>query len=115
MLNSGIPVTVLAVWIVAATGWGAVAGGLRRGLSGYTRRLTLLAHVLALPAVVLFPSILGFGFLYLSIAVAAEWWALILVTRGRPERLVQQGDLRRLAAWLTLTATATVITTSMIL
>jgi hypothetical protein len=114
-LLNGVPVTVLTVWIVAAAGWGAVAGGLRRGLSGYTRRLALLAHVLTLPGVVLFPSVLGFGFLYVSIAVAAEWWALILVTRGRPERLVLRGDLRWLAAWLTLTAAATVITTSMIL
>ncbi|KAB2347553.1 hypothetical protein F8566_20600 [Actinomadura rudentiformis] len=114
MLNE-YPATVLAVWVLSAAGWGAVAGGLCRGLSGYTRRLALLAHVLTLPAVVLFPSILGFGFLYLSIAVAAEWWALILVTRGRPERLVLRGDLRRLAAWLALTAAATMITTSMIL
>ncbi|GAA2599368.1 hypothetical protein GCM10010411_36180 [Actinomadura fulvescens] len=105
---------MLAVWIAAAVGWGAVAGGLRRGLSGYPRRIALLAHILTLPAVVLIPSLLGFGFLYLSIAVAAEWWALLVVTRARPERLVLHGDPRRLAAWLALTAAATVIATCMI-
>ncbi|MFG2003591.1 hypothetical protein ACGFNU_30960 [Spirillospora sp. NPDC048911] len=114
-MPNGVPATVLVVWIAAVIGWGVVAGGLGRGLSGYPRRLALLAHVLTLPGVVLFPSILGFGFLYASIAAAAEWWALILVTRGRPERLVLRGDLRGLAAWLALTGGAATIAAHMIL
>lgn len=47
---------------------------------------------------------LGFGFLYTLIALGAQWWALALVTRLRPERLVDpaSGGPANLTAWLAL-------------
>ena len=46
-----------------------------------------------------------------TIALAAEWWALLLVTGFRPERLLSTGGLGRLAAWATLAGAATLVTT----
>jgi hypothetical protein len=102
---------VLALWLLAAAGWGAIAAGLRRGLSGFARRTALAAHAMTAPGVVLCCAILGFGSLNGLIALTAEWWALILATGLRPERLVASGSLPRLAAWSLLTAAAVAVVT----
>src|SRR5690606_41722890 len=74
----------------------------------------LFAHVATPAAVVLLFSVLGFGSLYATIALAAEWWALLLVTGFRPERLLSTGGLGRLAAWATLAGAATLVTTRVV-
>ncbi|WP_231334195.1 hypothetical protein [Actinomadura graeca] len=112
---NGLPVTVLAVWVLCVLGWAAVLAGLRRGLRGPSRGPALFAHTLTPAAVVLLFSLVGFGSLYASIALAAEWWALILVTGLRPERLLATGGLGRLAAWAAVTAAATLLAGRLIL
>ncbi|WP_243725584.1 hypothetical protein [Actinomadura rubrisoli] len=112
---SGLPTTVLAVWILCATGWGVILAGLRRGLHGPSRGPALFAHTVTPAAVVLTFSLVGFGSLYAMIALTAEWWALALVTGLRPERLLATGGLRRLAAWGVLTAAATLAAERLIL
>ena len=102
----GLPAVVPLVWLVAAGGWIAVAAGLRRGLSGQARRAALIAHVMTAPGVVLVCATPGFGFLYATVALTAEWWALIVATRLRPERLVASGSPSRLAVWSALAAVA---------
>ncbi|MEU5881289.1 hypothetical protein [Spirillospora sp. NPDC047279] len=103
------------MWIAAAAGWGVIAGGLRRGLSGHPRRIALVAHGLTPAGLVLVPSMLGFGHLYASIGAAAEWWALAAVTGFRPERLVVSGGPRRLAAWSVLAAAIALVTARFVL
>jgi hypothetical protein len=102
----GLPVTVPALWLLAVTGWAAIAAGLYRGLSGFGRRTALIAHVLTAPGVVLVCAMLGMGSVSGMIALAAEWWALLLATRLRPERLLASGSLPLLAAWSGLTVLA---------
>jgi hypothetical protein len=96
-------VVVPALWLLAAAGWVLIALGLHRGLTGFRRRVALIAHVMTAPGVVLGCATLGFGSLYATIALAAEWWALIMITGLRPERLLVSGSLPRLAGWSALT------------
>ncbi|TDC56147.1 hypothetical protein E1281_08820 [Actinomadura sp. KC345] len=111
---NGLPVTVLAVWVLCAIGWGAVLAGLRRGVHGPARGPSLFAHTAAGAGTVLLFSLIGFGSLHATIAVAAEWWALLLVTGFRPERLLSTGGLGRLAAWGAVTAVATLAATRLV-
>ncbi|MEU8802646.1 hypothetical protein [Spirillospora sp. NPDC048819] len=104
---SGLPVTVVALWVLCAAGWGIVLAGLRRSIHGPARGPTLFAHVATPAGVVLTFSLIGFGALYGTLALTAEWWALLLVTGFRPERLLSTGGLGRLAAWAAVTAAAT--------
>ncbi|WUI01617.1 hypothetical protein OHR68_07310 [Spirillospora sp. NBC_00431] len=104
---NGLPTTVVVVWVLCATGWGAVLGGLRGGVHGPARGPVLFAHAITPAGVVLTCSLIGFGSLYATIALTAEWWALLLVTGFRPEQLLSTGGLGRLAAWAALTAVAT--------
>lgn len=99
--------TVLAVWTLCFAGWGVVLAGLRRGLRGPARGPALFAHTATPAGVILTFSLIGFGSLYATIALTAEWWALLLVTGFRPERLLSTGGLGRLAAWAAVTAAAT--------
>ncbi|TDE31103.1 hypothetical protein E1289_17275 [Actinomadura sp. 6K520] len=108
---NGLPVTVSALWLLCAAGWAAVLVGLRRNVHGPARGPVLFAHTAAPAAVVLLFSLIGFGSLYATIALAAEWWALLLVTGFRPERLLSTGGLGRLAAWATVAGAATLATT----
>jgi hypothetical protein len=98
---NGVPLTVLALWLLAATGWGAILAGLRHGPSG---RPAVIAHTLSAPGLVLFCALLGHGSLHGTIAITAQWWSLALVTGFRPERLLRYGTLPRLALWAALTA-----------
>lgn len=77
---------------------------LRRGLRGPERGPALFAHVATPAGIVLLFSLIGFGSLYGTIALAAQWWALLAVTGLRPERLLATGGLGRLAAWAAVTA-----------
>ncbi|GGP94980.1 hypothetical protein GCM10010187_08040 [Actinomadura coerulea] len=104
---NGLPVTVLVVWVLCAAGWGAVLLALRRGMHGPSRGPALFAHTVTPAGTVLLFSLIGLGSLYATIALAAEWWALLAVTRFRPERLLSTGGLGRLAAWAAVTAAAT--------
>ncbi|MWK37246.1 hypothetical protein GEV43_26395 [Actinomadura sp. J1-007] len=110
------------MWVLGAVGWGVVLAGLRRGVHGLARAPALFAHALTPAGAVLACSVAGFGFLYATIALTAEWWALALVTGFRPERLLEPdprraggADLRRLAAWAALTAAATAAAGALIL
>ncbi|MFB4307051.1 hypothetical protein [Actinomadura sp. GTD37] len=96
---------VLVIWVLGAVGWGAVLAGLR-GLRGPARGPALFAHTATPAGIVLLFSLLGFGSLYATIALTAEWWALLAVTGFRPGRLVASGGLGRLAAWIAGTAAA---------
>ncbi|RKS77182.1 hypothetical protein BZB76_2559 [Actinomadura pelletieri DSM 43383] len=97
----------MAVWVLCALGWGAVLAGLRNGVHGAARGPSLFAHAITPAGVVLTFSLLGFGSLYATIALAAEWWALLLVTGFRPKRLLVTGGLGRLAAWAAVTVLGT--------
>jgi hypothetical protein len=97
---NGVPVTILALWLLAASGWGLILGGLRHGPFG---RAAVIAHALTPPGLFVFCALLGFGLLHGTIALTAEWWSLALVTRLRPERLLRYGTLPRLVAWAALT------------
>ena len=88
--------------MLGAVGWGAVLAGLR----GRGRGPALFAHVATPAGTVLLFSLIGFGSLYATIALTAEWWALLAVTGFRPHRLLGTGGLGRLAAWLAATAAA---------
>lgn len=103
---NGLPVAVLAVWLLCAAGWGVVLAGLRNGLRGPSRGTALFAHTVTPAAVVLLFALIGFGSLYATIALTAEWWSLLVVTGFRPERLLATGGLGRLAAWAALTVAA---------
>ncbi|WP_243708899.1 hypothetical protein [Actinomadura sp. GC306] len=100
-----------ALWLLCAAGWAAVLVGLRRRVRGRARGPVLFAHTATPAAVVLLFSLIGFGALYATVALTAEWWALLLVTGFRPERLLSTGGLGRLAAWATLAGAATLATT----
>ncbi|WP_433463301.1 hypothetical protein [Spirillospora sp. CA-128828] len=99
--------TVLVAWLLCAAGWGVVLAGLRNGLHGPSRGPALFAHTVTPAGVILLFALIGFGSLYATIALAAEWWALLAVTGLRPERLLSTGGLGRLAAWAAVTAAAT--------
>jgi hypothetical protein len=99
-------VAVLVIWALGGVGWAAVLLGLRRGLHGPARGPSLFAHFATPAATVLLFSLIGFGSLYATIALTAEWWALLAVTGFRPERLLAAGGLGRLAAWAAGTAAA---------
>ena len=96
-------------------GWGAVAAGLRRGLSGFSRRTALTAHAMTWPGTVLVFAVTGFGAVHGTIVLTAEWWALALATGLRPERLLVAGSLPRLAAWSALTVLAVAAATPVVL
>lgn len=100
----GIPAALPVLWLLTGAGWTATAVGLYRGLSGFGRRTALIAHVMTPPGAALVCMTWGLGSLFATIALAAEWWALLLATGLRPERLVTSGTLPRLAAWSALTA-----------
>ncbi|MEW2358753.1 hypothetical protein [Spirillospora sp. NPDC029432] len=102
---------LLALWLLAVTGWLAVTLGLARAPAGFARRTALLAHLMTGPGVVLFCAVTGFGSLHGTIALAAEWWALILVTGLRPGRLLATGTLPRLAAWAAAAAALALLAT----
>ncbi|WP_242905281.1 hypothetical protein [Actinomadura terrae] len=106
---NGLPTAVLIVWAMCVLGWGAVYVGLRRGLHGLSRGPALFAHALTPASVVLLCSLIGFGSLQSLIVLAAEWWALLLVTGLRPERLVATGGLGRLASWAAVAAAGTLL------
>ncbi|GAA2161814.1 hypothetical protein [Actinomadura napierensis] len=103
------------IWIMCAAGWGVVLAGLRRGLRGPERGPALFAHTAAPAGVVLMSALIGYGSLYATIALAAQWWSLSVVTGFRPARLVAGGGLGRLAAWLLLTAAVTYVTGRLVL
>ncbi|WP_308287122.1 hypothetical protein [Actinomadura parmotrematis] len=105
-----MPAAVLAVWLAVALGWGAVLAGMRRGLHGRARGPALLLHGITPWLLLLGFATLGYGSLYAMIALAAEWWALLLVTRLRPERLLD-GGARLAALWLAIAAAATLLAT----
>ncbi|WP_246342884.1 hypothetical protein [Actinomadura verrucosospora] len=107
--------SVVVVWIMCAAGWGVVLAGLRRGLRGPGRGPALFAHTVTPAGVVLTFALIGYGSLYATIALAAEWWSLAVVTGFRPARLVAGGGLRRAAAWLLLTAAVTYVTGRLVL
>lgn len=92
---------LLPLWIAAGAGWWLIAIGLIRRLDGHPRRAALVAHTMTPMAAVPLCVILGFGLLYAVIGLTVEWWALAIVTRCRPERLVapEAGALRLLAVW----------------
>ncbi|WP_245666688.1 hypothetical protein [Actinomadura latina] len=98
--------TVLVVWTLCGVGWGVVLARLRAGLRGPARGPALFAHTATLAGIVLLFSLIGFGSLYATVALTAEWWALLAVTGFRPERLLATGGLGRLAAWAAGTAAA---------
>lgn len=110
-----MPTTVLAVRIAGFAGWAVILAGLRRGLPGRTRGPALFAHAITPASLIFAFMILGFGSLYATIALAAEYWALILVTRLRPERLLDSGGLALLAVWAAVTAAFTLVATHLIL
>ncbi|POM27691.1 hypothetical protein BTM25_21100 [Actinomadura rubteroloni] len=112
---AGFPTPVLVLWIVAATGWGAVLAGLRAGLPGRTRGPAVFAHVLTAPAALLAPALVGFGALPLTVGVAAAWWALALTTGFRPQRLVAAGGWGRLALFLVVAVPGAVAGTHLVL
>ncbi|MDL4817871.1 hypothetical protein [Actinomadura opuntiae] len=103
------------IWIMCAAGWGVVLAGLRRGLRGPGRGPALFAHTATPAGAVLLFALIGYGSLYATIALAAQWWSLSLVTGFRPARLVADGGLRRLAAWLLLTAAVTYVAGRLVL
>ncbi|XNL82523.1 hypothetical protein K8Z49_15810 [Actinomadura madurae] len=111
---NGLPVTVLVIWALCAAGWGAVLAGLRNGLRGPARAPALFAHTATPAGVVLLFSLIGFGSLHATIALTAEWWALLAVTGFRPERLLSTGGLARLAAWAAVTAAAAYAATRLV-
>ena len=84
---------------------------LRVGTHGPARGPVLFAHTATPAGVVMLFSLIGFGFLHATIALAAEWWALLLVTGFRPERLLATGGLGRFAAWIAVTGAAALATT----
>ncbi|MBE1530334.1 hypothetical protein [Actinomadura algeriensis] len=95
---------IVALWALCGAGWIAVLAGLRRGVHGPPRGPSLFAHTVTPAAVVLLCAHLGHGSLYATIWLAAQWWALMIVTGLRPERLTATGGLRRLGAWLAISA-----------
>lgn len=106
------PGLVPTLWIAAGAGWGVIAAGLWRGLSGQTRRAAMLAHVLTPGGIVLRSSLVGYGLLPALITVTAGWWALAAVTGLRPERIIDPADAGaavRLAAWFALGAVVVVV------
>ncbi|WP_433335169.1 hypothetical protein [Spirillospora sp. CA-294931] len=109
-----MPTAVLVLWVLTLAGWATVGAGLRRGLSGYARRLATAAHVGTLPGLILLHTTLGFGSLHCAIAAFAQWWALALVTGFRPERLLVSGGPGRAAAWAAATAALALAATRLI-
>jgi hypothetical protein len=112
---AGFPTPVLVLWIVAATGWGAVLAGLRAGLPEATRGPAVFAHVLTAPTALLVPALAGFGELPLTAGFAAVWWSLTLTTGFRPQRLVAAGGWGRLALFLVVAALGAATGTHLVL
>ncbi|TDB77889.1 hypothetical protein E1264_37170 [Actinomadura sp. KC216] len=112
---NGLPTAAVAVWVLCAAGWGVVLARLRGGVHGPARGPCLFAHTITPAGVVLTCALIGFGSLYATIALAAEWWALLLVTGFRPERLLSTGGLGRLAAWAAVTAAVTYLMARLVL
>ncbi|MBT2208671.1 hypothetical protein KLI87_11200 [Actinomadura sp. NEAU-AAG7] len=112
---NGLPTAVLIVWVMCALGWGAVYLALRRGLRGPSRGPALFTHTLTPASTILLCSLVGFGSLQSVIVLTAEWWALLLVTGLRPERLVAAGGLGRLAAWAAAAASGTLLAGHLVL
>lgn len=93
---------VVLLWAVALAGWLTVTVSLRRGLTGAARDAAVTAHVLTLVLIMLRGTVLGHGLLLMVIPAGAAWWALLLVTGLRAERLLDPpaGALGRLGCWL---------------
>lgn len=104
--RGGPMAVLLALWVPAALGWVLVARGLLRRPAGTARKSALIAHVLTPVALALLATQAGYGHLSTVTAASAEWWGLLLVTRGRPGRLLDPGGgaLGLLAGWLAVTA-----------
>ncbi|MFI0411226.1 hypothetical protein [Actinomadura sp. 3N508] len=100
--------------MLCAAGWGVVLARLRAGVHGPARGPCLFAHTITPAGIVLTCALIGFGSLYATIALAAEWWALLLVTGFRPERLLSTGGLGRLAAWAAVTAAVVYLMTRLV-
>lgn len=98
--------TLDALWLGTALGWALIAARLSVGLTGRARRAALAVHGLTPLAILLGCALIGLGSLYATIVLAAQWWALALVTRLRPERLTDPAGngLGMLAGWLAATA-----------
>ncbi|MCQ0009535.1 hypothetical protein [Actinomadura madurae] len=84
------------------------------GCAGPPAPPALFAHTATPAGVVLLFSLIGFGSLHATIALTAEWWALLAVTGFRPERLLSTGGLARLAAWAAVTAAAAYAATRLV-
>ncbi|PKK15168.1 hypothetical protein [Thermomonospora sp. CIF 1] len=97
--------TLTTLGVLAVCGWLLAGLGLRRGLVEAARTPALTAHALTPFGALLVSAVLGFGALFTLIAMTAQWWALLLVTLGRPHRLVdpsRPGPLRPVL-WLITT------------
>ncbi|REE95736.1 hypothetical protein [Thermomonospora umbrina] len=96
--------TLPVLWALTVVGWLVAAAGLARGLTGRARTASLAAHGVTPFGVLLLCSMLGYGSFFAVIAMAAQWWALTLVTLFRPERLADPvgGDTVRPTARLTV-------------
>lgn len=99
---------IVPLWLAALGGWFAVAAGLRRGLTGRARVAAQAAHALTIVMVLLGGTVFGYGLLFMTVTATGAWWALLIVTRFRPERLVDPpaGALGTLGGWLVLSAAA---------
>jgi hypothetical protein len=100
-----------ALWLLALTGWCVVAFGLWRGLPPRTRGPSMAAHVLTFGGIMGRSSLLGYGLLDTVIVATAGWWALLAVTRARPERLLdpERAAPALLSAWVAATAAGAVV------
>ncbi|MBC6462248.1 hypothetical protein [Actinomadura sp. HBU206391] len=105
------PAALIPLWCAALAGWGMVASGIWRGLTGQARRASLFAHVLTLGGITATSMLFGYGLLQTTIAATAGWWALVAVTGARPERLLdpEGRGLVRLAAWSSLSVVLVVV------
>jgi hypothetical protein len=102
---------VSALWLLALAGWGVVASRLWRGLPARSRGASMSAHVLTLGGIMARSSLLGYGLLDAVVVATAGWWALLVVTRARPERLLdpERGASPLLLAWSAVTAAGAVV------
>lgn len=97
---------LVPLWLAAAGGWFAVAVRLRHGLAGQARTAAQAVHALTLVLVLLGGMVFGYGLLFMVVAATGAWWALLIVTRFRPERLIDppSGALGTLGGWLVLSS-----------
>ncbi|RFU38428.1 hypothetical protein DZF91_27780 [Actinomadura logoneensis] len=110
----GAPWPLLTVWIVAAVGWGAVLGLLRRDGADGT---AVFLHAITPATLVLGFAFTGFGSLYSTVFMAVQWWTLVAATRGRPDRILAGGPsaLATAVVWLVLTFAAAYAVTRAVL